>query len=65
MIEDEKNKLMENCYEGLEVLDEILDSLLIEDNLKDDEKLLNMKKEVKENMFKLDSMLGDSSDKND
>ena len=65
MIEDEKNKLMENCYDGLEVLDEILDSLLLEDNLKEDDKLLNMKKNIKENMFKLDSMLGVSSDKND
>lgn len=64
MIEEEKKQLMENYYEGLELLDEVLDSLLIEDNLKEDEKLLNMKKDVKENMFKLDSMLGVSSDSN-
>lgn len=64
MTEDEKNKLMKNCYDGLGLLEEVLDSLLIDDKLNSDGKILNMKKEVKENMFKLNSMLGESK-KND
>lgn len=63
MTEEEKNKVMKNCSNGLGLLEEVLDSLLMYDHLKGDEKILNMKKEVEENIFKLNSILDVSSNK--
>ncbi len=63
MTEEEIQEYAKNCYDGLNSLNTLIDSLLADEAFSNDDGLMNTKKDAEQSLSSLSGILDSSNDK--